>query len=97
MAAANATALEAALAAVRAARGAEELVQRLEAERKGEQTLSTDDRPLADRLAGCRGWIARGAPRATTTTVGCTTRNTMLTRTTTATSTATATHDAPLH
>ena len=60
---AKAAALEAALAGAREAGGAQGVVSQLENELEVARRASTDTRPLADRLAGCRAYIERAEKR----------------------------------
>ena len=62
-AASRATALEAALSAARAAGGDEELVKHLEGKLNTAQKQATDDRPLSDKVSGCREYISRAEKR----------------------------------
>ena len=62
-AASQATALEAAISAARAAGGDEPLVAGLEAKLTNAKKAATDDRPLHDQVAGCQNFIARARKR----------------------------------
>ena len=62
-AASQAAALEAALEAARVAGGDERLIKELEGRLSQAQKASTDDRPMPDKLAGCRAYIARARQR----------------------------------
>ena len=62
-AAARATALKAALEAAKTAGGDADLVQDLQAKYERAQKDSSDERPITDRLAGCRAYIERAEKR----------------------------------
>lgn len=59
----KAAALQAAIAAAQASGGAEDFVKELEAKLEETQKEATDERPLVDKLAGCRAYIQRAEKR----------------------------------